>query len=164
MQTAGRQRLEARLVKLAPRIAGRLAASIIAALGEQTVVVTGTHATSQVLPQLAEQLAPLRRQRGEIATQVEELVDAHPLFQGPDLDARCRFRTAAVILVEVSGKNFTTAGHLPPTPGWPQSPADRAPRSDRHRRDRRQPGVIWAYRASKGYGRRGARGDTARLV
>ncbi len=50
MQAAGRRRLETRLVKLAPRLAGRLATSIVAALKEQTVVVAGTAAAGQVLP------------------------------------------------------------------------------------------------------------------
>ncbi len=65
-----------------------------------------------MLPRLAEQLVTLRRQRGEIATQVEELVDAHPLSKVLISMPGVGFRTAAVILVEVCGKNFTTAGHL----------------------------------------------------
>lgn len=112
MRAAGRRRLEARLVKLAPRIAGRLAASIVAALGEQTVVVAGTQAAGQVLPRLAEQLATLHRQRREIGTQVEAMVDAHPLCQVLTSMPGIGFRTAAVILVEVCGKDFATAGHL----------------------------------------------------
>jgi transposase len=112
MQAAGRRRLETRLVKLAPRIAGRLATSIVAALNEQTVVVAGTAAAGQVLPRLAEQLATLRRQRGEIATQVEAMVDAHPLSPVLTSMPGIGFRTAAVILVEVAGKDFATAGHL----------------------------------------------------
>lgn len=112
MHSAGRRRLEARLVEGAPRIAGRLAASIVVALGEQTVVVTGTSAAAQVLSRLAEQLATLRRQRTEIATQVDEMVDAHPLSLVLTSMPGIGFRTAATILVEVCGKDFATAGHL----------------------------------------------------
>lgn len=90
-----------------------MATSIAAALGEQTVVVAGTHAAAQVLPRLAEQLATLRRQRGETAAQVEALVDAHPVSKVLTSMPGIGFRTAAVILVEVCGKDFTTAGHLP---------------------------------------------------
>lgn len=77
----GKARLGARLRKLAPRIGDRLADEIIVALGEQTVVVAGTDAAAKVLPRLAEQLTVLRRQRGEVAAQVEELVESHPLFE-----------------------------------------------------------------------------------
>ena len=113
MQVAGRRRLQTRLVKFAPRIAGRKPAHLDhRRLDEQTVVVAGTAAAGQVLPRLAEQLATLRRQRGEIATQIEAMVDAHPLSKVLTSMPGIGFRTAAVILVEVGGKDFATAGHL----------------------------------------------------
>jgi hypothetical protein len=68
-----------RLTKLAPRMGKRWAAEIVQALSEQTVVVLGTQAASIVLPRLAQQLATLRRQRDEVAKEVERLVVAHPL-------------------------------------------------------------------------------------
>lgn len=74
----GLTRLANRLVKLAPRLGKRLAAAIMQALSEQTVVVVGTNAASVVLPRLAKQLEDLRTQRAEIAVEVERLVDAHP--------------------------------------------------------------------------------------
>ena len=52
---------------------------IVTALDEQTVVVTGTNAAALVIPRLAAQLATLRKQRDEVAAEVERLVDAHPL-------------------------------------------------------------------------------------
>ena len=112
MKAAGTVRLGNRLVKLAPRIGRRLAEEISQALSEQTVVVVGTNAASLVLPRLAEQLAALRRQRAEIAVEVERLVEAHP-FQ-PVLTSMpgVGVRTAARLLTEVSGKDFATAGHL----------------------------------------------------
>lgn len=112
MATAGEKRLATRLTKRAPRIGGRIAAEIIAALGEQTVVVVGTNAATLVLPRLAEQLAALRRQRDEIGTEVERLVEAHPLHQVLTSMPGVGVRTAARLLTEVAGKHFPTAGHL----------------------------------------------------
>lgn len=51
-----------------------LAADIAQALSEQTVVVPGTQAATLVIPRLAQQLAALRKQRDEIAAEVESLV------------------------------------------------------------------------------------------
>lgn len=112
MTTAGRARLATRLRKRAPRLADRLADNIVAALAEQTVVVTGTTAAAQVLTRLAEQLMTLRRQRDEIAAQLEELIDAHPLSTVLTSMPGTGFRTAARILIETSGRHFTNAGHL----------------------------------------------------
>ena len=112
MAAAGEKRLATRLVKLAPRMGRRLAAEIVAALGEQTVVVVGTNAATLVLPRLAEQLAGLRRQRDEIAGEVERLVEAHPLSAVLMSMPGVGVRTAARLLTEVTGKHFPTAGHL----------------------------------------------------
>lgn len=112
MRSAGRSRIRARMLRFAPRIGERLAESVMTALSEQTVVVTGTNAAGQVLPRLAEQLATLRRQRSEIAEQVEELVDAHPLSTVLTSMPGVGFRTAATIVSQVSGKHFATAAHL----------------------------------------------------
>ena len=112
MRTAGRARLSTRLRKLAPRLGDQLATQIMQALTEQTVVVTGTTAAGQVLPRLAEQLATLRRQRSEVAEQVETLVDAHPLSAVLISMPGVGFRTVARIITETSGRQFRTAGHL----------------------------------------------------
>lgn len=112
MRSAGRARLATRLRRNAPRIGDRLAEQIVAALGEQTVVVTGTGAAAQVLTRLAEQLTTLRRQRDEIAAQVEGLVEAHPLSSVLTSMPGTGPRTAARILIETSGRHFATAGHL----------------------------------------------------
>ena len=119
MKAAGPTRLGNRLLKLAPRMGRRLADEITRALGEQTVVVTGTNATSVVLPKLAEQLAALRRQRDEIAVEVERLVEAHPLHPVLISMPGVGIRTAARLLTEVSGKDFATAGHLAAYAGPP---------------------------------------------
>ena len=112
MKTAGTTRLGNRQVKSAPRMGRRLAEEITQALAEQTVVVTGTNASSIVLPKLAEQLAVLRRQRDEIAVEVERLVEAHPLHPVLISMPGIGIRTAARLLTEVSGKDFATADHL----------------------------------------------------
>jgi transposase len=114
MKAAGTTRLATRLVKRAPRM-GRLAEDIARALSEQTVVVVGTNAAATVLPRLPrlpEQLAALRRQRSDIAVEVENLVDAHPLSPVLTSMPGVGVRTAARLLTEVTGKHFETAGHL----------------------------------------------------
>ena len=108
----GRSRLGARLRKLAPRIGDRLADAIVVALGEQTVVVPGTDAAATVVPRLAEQLTMLRRQRDDVAVQVEELVESHPLFEVLNSMPGMGFRTIARVLVEISGRDFDSASHL----------------------------------------------------
>ncbi|MDB0544185.1 IS110 family transposase [Ralstonia solanacearum] len=89
-----------RLTKLAPRMGKRLAAEIVQALGEQTVVVPGTQAATVVMPRLAKQLAALLQQRDEIASEVERLVHLHPLY--PVLTS----------MPGVAHKAFASAAHL----------------------------------------------------
>jgi len=112
MRAAGRGRLAARLRRLSPRIGDRIADELWTALAEQTVVVPGTDAVAKVLPKLAEQLVILRRQRDEIAEQVERVVESHPLSGVLTSMPGIGVRTAARILVEVSGREFASAGHL----------------------------------------------------
>jgi transposase len=112
MKTAGVTRLTTRLTKRAPKIGRRLAEDITAALAEQTVVVVGTSAAAMVLPRLAEQLATLRRQRAEVAVEVEQLVEAHPLHQVLTSMPGVGVGTCARLLTEISGRSFDTAGHL----------------------------------------------------
>ena len=112
MKTAGVTRLTTRLTKRAPKIGRRLAEEITAALAQQSVVVIGTSAASLVLPRLAEQLATLRRQRAEIAVEVEALVEAHPPHRVLASVPGVEVGTTARLLTEVSGRHFDTAGHL----------------------------------------------------
>jgi transposase len=112
LRAAGETRLASRLAKLAPRLGPRLATEIVQALSEQTVVVPGTSAAATVLPKLAEQLATLRRQRDEIALEVERLLEAHPLYQVLTSMPGVGVRTAARLITELSGKDFASAGHL----------------------------------------------------
>ncbi len=112
LRSAGRARLAARLRRRAPRLGDRLAEDIVAALAEQTVVVTGTDAAALVLPQLAEQLALVLAQRQRVAEQLGALVDEHVVCSRLLTMPGVGFRTAARIVVETSGRHFTTAGHL----------------------------------------------------
>jgi len=112
LAAAGTRRISTRLRRSAPRLADKLAAQITAALGEQTVVVTGTNAAAVVLPKLAEQLGTLRTQRDEVAAKVEELVDDHPLHVVLMSMPGVGIRTAARVLTEIVGKDFTSAAHL----------------------------------------------------
>lgn len=112
LKTAGRGHVRARLKKHAPRAAERLTEAIFTALDQQTVVVVGTGAAGIVLPKLAEQLLALRRQRDEIATQVEALVEAHPLYEVLTSMPGIGVRTCARILTEITGKHFASAAHL----------------------------------------------------
>jgi transposase len=106
------KQLANRLVKLAPRMGKGLATEIVQALSEQSVVVLGTQAAGIVLPRMAQQLAALRRQREEIAKEVERLVLAHPLHPVLTSMPGVGVRTAARLLIDVVTRAFASAGHL----------------------------------------------------
>lgn len=112
LAAAGRGQVRARLRKHAPRLAESLTEQIFTALGQQTVVVAGTGAAATVIPMLAGQLTALAAQRAAVATQVEALVEAHPLARVLTSMPGIGVRTAARILTEVVGKHFTSAAHL----------------------------------------------------
>ncbi|WP_440941491.1 IS110 family transposase [Kocuria salina] len=112
LAAAGRGHVRARLKKHAPRLAEALMEEIFDALGQQSVVVAGTEAAATVIPILAGQLASLIHQRATVATQVEALVEAHPLCPVLTSMPGVGVRTAARILTEVVGKDFQDAGHL----------------------------------------------------
>ncbi len=113
MATAGNTRLLRTATKANPRRATELVDAIVKALGEQTVTVPGTAAADTVLPKLAASLATALDQRAEIATQVEQVLDAHPLAEVLTSMPGVGVRTAARILLDVGdGSAFRTAGHL----------------------------------------------------
>jgi len=101
-----------KLSKLAPRMGKGLAHEVFLALSEQTVIVPGTNAATIVLPRLAHQLAALRRQRDEVAQEVERLVQVHPLYSVLTSMPGVGVRTAARLLTEVAAKAFASAAHL----------------------------------------------------
>ena len=113
LRKAGRGRLLKTVRKANPRGADTLIEAIVAALAEQTVTVPGTAAADRVLPNLARSLADTLDQRRQIAAEVEQVLDAHPLAEVLTSLPGVGVRTAARILLEVGdGSSFPTAGHL----------------------------------------------------
>ncbi|KWK62598.1 IS110 family transposase [Burkholderia ubonensis] len=112
LAAASEKTLANRLTKLAPRMGKNLATEIVQALSEQAVIVPGTQAATIVMPRLAQQLAALRKQRDEIAAEVERLVLAHPLWPVLTSMPGVGVRTAARLLTEVAHKAFASAAHL----------------------------------------------------
>ncbi|MEU4745196.1 IS110 family transposase, partial [Actinosynnema sp. NPDC023658] len=110
---AGRRKLVAIATAHAPRMGDKLVAAIMTALEEQTVTVPGTTAADTVLPRLADSLKTVRLQRKQVATEVEGLLDAHPLAGVLTSRPGIGVRTAARILLEIGdATGFKTSGHL----------------------------------------------------
>jgi len=113
LTAAGRTKVRNVLKKKAPRIGERLTDQIWLALGEQTVIIPGTAASERVLARLADQLIALQVQRDQVASEIEEALDAHPLSEVLISMPGVGVRTAARILVEIGdASTFPTAGHL----------------------------------------------------
>ncbi|OBB47813.1 IS110 family transposase, partial [Nocardia sp. 852002-51244_SCH5132740] len=109
----GRKRVTAVAVKHAPRMGARLADDIFTALAAQTVTVPGTAAADLVLPRLAESLKSVVQQRKDIATDVERMLDAHPLSRVLTSMPGIGVRTGARILLEIGDvSDFASPGHL----------------------------------------------------
>ncbi len=97
----------------APRSWEKLVDAVIKALTEHTVSVPGTRAAELVLPQLATTVAGLVAQRAEAASQIEEMLDAHPLSKVLTSMAGIGLRTGTRILIEVSdGSSFPANSHV----------------------------------------------------
>ncbi|WP_433261626.1 IS110 family transposase [Actinosynnema sp. CS-041913] len=110
---AGRRKLTSIATAHAPRMGDKLVTAILAALDEQTVVVPGTTAADTVLPRLADSLKTVLRQRKQVATEVERILEAHPLAGVLTSMPGIGVRTAARILLEIGdATGFRTSGHL----------------------------------------------------
>ncbi|MGO4132407.1 IS110 family transposase [Janibacter sp. RAF52] len=113
LRTAGKKRIANVVRPRAPRSHHAIVEAVMAALDEQSVTVPGTRAAELVLLQLADQLTSLLAQREQAATQVEEMLDAHPLAAVLTSMPGIGVRTGARILLEVGdGTTFPTPGHL----------------------------------------------------
>lgn len=111
--TAGRRKLTAIAKVHAPRMGDTLVTAIMTALDEQTVTVPGTTAADTVLPRLADSLKTVLQQRAQVATQVEEILDTHPLAGVLTSMPGIGVRTAARILLEIGdASNFASSAHL----------------------------------------------------
>lgn len=100
--------------------------TIINALDAQSEVLVGTDAAGVVLPHLARQLITLHAHRRDVASQVEALVEAHPLYQVLTSMPGIGVRTA-VFIAQTLGRAFETGAHLAYTQDSHQSPADLDP-------------------------------------
>jgi transposase len=113
IRAAGRRKLTAIATAHAPRMGDKLVAAIWAALDEQTVTVPGTAAADTVLPRLADSLKTVLQQRKQVATEVEEILDAHPLAGVLISMPGIGVRTAARILLEIGdASSFASSAHL----------------------------------------------------
>jgi transposase len=113
MTRAGRARLLRVTTKANPRGAATFTDAIMTALAEQSVTVPGTAAAETVLPRLASSLRDTLDQRAELATQIEKVLDAHPLAHVLTSMPGVGVRTAARILLDVGdASTFPTPGHL----------------------------------------------------
>ena len=113
IRAAGRRRLAAIATAHAPRIGDKLVTAIMTALDEQTVTVPGTTAADTVLPRLADSLKTVLQQRKQVAAEVEEILDAHPLAGVLTSMPGIGVRTAARILLEIGDASaFKSSGHL----------------------------------------------------
>ncbi|MFD4253414.1 IS110 family transposase [Amycolatopsis thermoflava] len=113
IRKAGRRKLTAIATAHAPRMGDRLVTAILAALDEQTVTVPGTAAADTVLPRLADSLKTVLQQRKQVASEVEEILDAHPLAGVLTSMPGIGVRTAARILLEIGDASaFKSSAHL----------------------------------------------------
>lgn len=113
LQQAGRRRLLTVARTRAPRMGERLITNIMTALAAQSVTVPGTTAAEAVLPHLAASLRTVLEQRKQIATEVERILDDHPLTQVLTSMPGFGLRTTARVLLEVGdGSSFPTPAHL----------------------------------------------------
>ncbi len=113
LRKAGRRRLVEVIRPRAPRMAERLIDDVFDALDEQTVVVPGTGTLDVIVPSLAKSLAAVHEQRRSLETQIEALLEAHPLSQVQTSMPGVGVRTSAVLLAtDGDGSSFPTAAHL----------------------------------------------------
>lgn len=110
---AGPSRVKSWARKTKHRGVDALVDDIFRALDEQTVTVIGTAAAETVIPRVARQIQTLKTQRRELATEVEELLDAFPLREVLISMPGVRTKTASTILLAIGdASTFPTAGHL----------------------------------------------------
>lgn len=113
IRKASRRKLDSIAIQYAPRMGAKLIENILAALSEQTVAVPGSSAAETVLPRLADSLKTVLAQRKTIASEVEEILDAHPLAQVLTSMPGIGVRTAARTLLEIGDASaFKTSAHL----------------------------------------------------
>ena len=113
LRKLGEQGIAAAMRPRSPRLGKTLPAQILTALDAQTVTVPGTTAFGRVIAGVAAQLREVRVERDTLASELEALLEAHPLAGVLTSMPGLGFRTALKILTIVGdGAAFPTAGHL----------------------------------------------------
>lgn len=94
--------------------AGRIIDDMFKAIGEQTVTVPGTGMAETIIPSIARDIKAIKDRRREIGTQVEALLEDHPLLTVLTSMPGIGVRTASNILLGIGGDiaNFKSAAHL----------------------------------------------------
>ena len=94
--------------------AGRIIDDMFKAIGEQTVTVPGTGMAETIIPSIARDIKAIKDRRREIGTQVEALLEDHPLLTVPASMPGTGVRTASNILLGIGGDiaNFKSSAHL----------------------------------------------------
>ena len=111
--------------------AGRIIDDMFKAIGEQTVTVPGTGMAETIIPSIARDIKAIKDRRREIGTQVEALLEDHPLLTVLTSMPGIGVRTASNILLASAATSPTSKARptWPPTPASHRSPASPAPAS-----------------------------------
>jgi transposase len=113
IRAAGKDAVTNLLHRRAPRMAARLTEEIFTALDEQSVTVPGTDAAAVILPGLAASLTGTLHQRADLETEIDTLLEAHPLSKVLTSMPGIGVRTGARILAEIGNASaFPSAAHL----------------------------------------------------
>jgi len=113
LRALGPDRIADVMAARSPRIAQTLAAQVISALDQQSVVIPATAQFGLVIQGVARQLLAVLDQRARLKRQLEELLANHPLATILTTMPGVGARTAIALLLAVGdGTKFRTAGHL----------------------------------------------------
>lgn len=113
LRKAGRSRIENAIRKRSPRLAKALAASVMQALGAQTVVMPVESVMGRVVAEVVAELDRTLERRKRLATDLEELFNAHPFGRILGTLPGIGPRTGSRILAEIGdGTRFASGSRL----------------------------------------------------
>ncbi len=113
LRKAGRSRIENAIRKRSPRLAKALAAAVMQALRAQTVVVPVESVMGRVVAEVVAELDRTLARRKRLASDLEELFDAHPFGRILGTLPGIGPRTGSRILAEIGdGARFATGSRL----------------------------------------------------
>ncbi|RSX50413.1 IS110 family transposase [Bifidobacterium samirii] len=94
--------------------AGGIIDDMFEAIGEQTVTVPGALMAERIIPSIARDIRAIKDRRRDLAAQVEDLLEDHPLLTVLTSMPGVGVRTASVILLGIGGDvtRFRSAAHL----------------------------------------------------